>query len=134
MDTSALPFAKPRPAVLERHDKENEHDRKLAKAYRAVEVREGNRCQVTGVELYARASNWKRQREHHHLKGRLVRPEWVYRPERILLVSQFVHRFLTSNALQPDGCNARKPIKFFWNYRIVKPGHEPLRLRREVAA
>ncbi len=134
MDTSDLPFGKGRPAVLEQHDKETAHDRKLAKAYRAVEDREDNRCQVTGVPLFAFASDHRRRREHHHLKGRNVRPEWVYKPERILLVSKHVHDLLTANALVPDGCNARKRIRFFWNDRIVRPGEEPLRLPRRVAA
>ena len=86
------------------------------------------------VVLSAAITDHRRLREHHHLKGRNVRPEWIYKSERILLVSRFVHRLLEANALVPDGCNARKRIRFFWNDRIVRPGEEPLRLRREIAA
>lgn len=134
MDTSALLFPKHAPRVIETARKASEHDRKLAKAYAAVNVREDNRCQVTGVPLTPRTANERRLRDHHHLTGRRVAPEWTYRPERILLVSRLVHRLLESNALLPDGCDARKPIKFAWNRRLIKAGREPMRLRPEVAA
>lgn len=134
IDYSLLKFRKQRPAVIEKAAKASEHERKLAKAYEAVNLREDNRCQVTGVELAPASSNERRRREHHHLKGRRVRPDWIYKPERIVLVSAYIHKLLESNALIPDGSDARKPIKFSWNYRIVKPGKEPIRLRPEVAA
>ncbi len=134
IDTSALPYPKHTPAPVARHWRATANDAKLEHAYRAVELREDNHCQVTGVPLVPKSPNDKRRREHHHLTGRRVRPEWRHRPERILLVSADVHRLLESHALQPDGCDARKPIRFAWNRRIVPAGKEPFRLRREVAA
>src|SRR5205085_11623048 len=103
---------KVRPRVLERASKRSEHDRKLAKAYAQVDAREGNRCQVSGVELSPKSANPKRRREHHHLKGRNVRPEWVYEAKRIGLVSAFIHELLQSKAILVDGTDASKPPGF----------------------
>lgn len=134
IDWSLFRFGKGSPRVLVKRAKDTAHDRKLAKAYKAVNLREDNRCQVTGVNLTPGALDEKRRREHHHLKGRNVRPEWVYRSERIILVSKFIHDLLTANAIIPDGCDARKPIKFSWNRNIVRAGHEPIRIPARVRA
>lgn len=132
IDYSIFKFSKGTPRVVAKHTKDVEHDKKLSKAYAAVNLRDGDICRVTGVKLTPGAKDDKHRREHHHLKGRRVRPEWVYRPERIILVSAYVHKLLQSSALQPGGCDARQPIKFAWNKRVVK---KPMfRLREEVAA
>lgn len=127
---SALP--KVRPAALERHDKQTEHDRKLAAAYLKVDDRDDSVCWVTGVKLKPGVRDDHFRREHHHLKGRNVMPEWVYRPERIITVSADVHKYLTCNALLPSAADARKPIYFEWNPRMVDPKRQPFRLRASV--
>jgi hypothetical protein len=118
------------PSGLAKHQKNTEHDRKLAKAYAVVNDREANTCQVSGAQLLAATKNPKRLREHHHLKGRNVKPEWVYEPRRILLVSKWIHDFLTANVILVDGTDATKPLVFRWNRNLVKPGKEPARLER----
>jgi hypothetical protein len=129
MDTSGLKFPKGQPGVLTKHARLIQQERQLLKAYAEVNERDGNRCRVTGVRLYAVSSNDKTRREHHHLQGRCVRPEWLTRPRRIVLVSAFVHRLLTAYAIIPNQLDANKPIQWHWNYRVVRPGEEPLRLR-----
>ena len=133
MDTSGLKFPKGQPSVLAKHARLTQQERKLSQAYAEVNERDGNRCRVTGVRLYAVSSNDKTRREHHHLQGRCVRPEWLTRPRRIVLVSAFVHRLLTAYALVPDQVDAKKPIQWRWNRRIVRLGEEPLRLRNAAA-
>lgn len=118
------------PKVLEKHRKESEHDRKLAKAYAAVDTRENNVCQVSGAQLSPTASDPKRRREHHHIRGRNVRPEWVYVPKRIVLVSKAIHDLLTAKVLLIENTDATKPLRVFWNRQIVKPGKEPMRLEK----
>jgi hypothetical protein len=78
-------FPKGAPAKLAKHQKDTEHDRKLAAAYAKVDLREDNVCQVSGVKLEATSANPNRRREHHHLAGRNVKPEWKFEPKRILL-------------------------------------------------
>jgi hypothetical protein len=116
------------PRVIEKSRKDAEHDRKLEKAYAAVNKRENNICQVSGAQLLPRTGNARQLREHHHLKGRNVKPEWVYAPIRIALVSKFIHDLLTSGALVTETTDARKPLNVRWNRSIVKVGKEPIRL------
>jgi hypothetical protein len=116
------------PRVIAKARKASEHDKKLAKAYAVVDEREDNRCQVSGADLSPAAKDPRRLREHHHIKGRNVKPEWVYDPKRILLVSKFIHDLFTGKALILDTTDATKPLKLRWNRHIVKPGKEPIRL------
>lgn len=118
------------PAVLAKSRKDSEHERKLAKAYAAVNEREADVCQVSGVKLSAASRDEKRRREHHHLKGRNVKPEWVYEPKRIVLVSAYIHKLLQGKVILVDGTDATKPPTFTWNRRLVAPGREPMRLER----
>ena len=105
---------------------------KLKRAYRDVEEREGNRCQVTGVTLVPKTENFNRLREHHHIRGRNVRPEWVHDPVRIVLCSKFIHDLFTAKKLLIDGDDARvRPLPLRWNRRLVKPGKEPIELGLE---
>jgi hypothetical protein len=116
------------PRVLEKSRKESEHDRKLAKAYEAVNQREDNHCQVSGVKLQPKTANQRLLREHHHVKGRRVKPEWVYDPKRIVLCSKFIHDLFTGKVLLLESTDATKPLQLRWNRAIVKPGKEPIRL------
>jgi hypothetical protein len=127
----ALPKVKPtdKPKPLRKQAKQTEHDRKLQAAYRKVEKRENNRCQVTGVELTPFHRDERRCREHHHIKGRNVKPEWVYEPKRIVLCSKKIHDMFTANVLEVIGTDASS-VKFAWNRNIVRPGKEPMRLER----
>jgi len=54
------------------------------------------------------------RREHHHLKGRNVRPEWVTRPERIILVCKEAHELITAGFIEVEGTDARKVVRFHW--------------------
>jgi hypothetical protein len=128
MDSSGLPFPKGQPSVIAKQRRQAARAAMIAKAYDEVNRRDGGRCRVTGVFLFAYSQNDRTRREHHHLQGRCVRPEWITRPRRIVLVSAFAHKLLTANALLPDQLDADKLIIWRWNYRIVKPGEEPLRL------
>ena len=119
-----------KPRVLEKLEKEDEHARKLQAAYTAVNLREKNHCQVSGVLLYPTSSNDQRRREHHHLKGRNVKPEWVYEPKRILLCSAFIHALLQAKLIRVEGTDATKPLTFTWDRKRIARGKEPLRLER----
>jgi hypothetical protein len=121
------------PRVIEKARKSSEHDRKLAKAYAEVDAREDNVCQVSGVKLSPAARDTKRLREHHHIKGRNVKPEWVYESRRIVLCSKFVHDLFTGKALLLDSTDATQPLKLRWNRAFIKPGKEPIRLEGVVS-
>jgi hypothetical protein len=106
---------------------------KLAKAYAEVDAREDNVCQVSGVKLSPAARDTKRLREHHHIKGRNVKPEWVYESRRIVLCSKFVHDLFTGKALLLDSTDATQPLKLRWNRAFIKPGKEAIRLEGVVS-
>jgi hypothetical protein len=132
IDYTGLAFPKGTPRILEQHRKGVEADAKLAKAYEAVNLRDLNRCVVTGVPLTWPNQDAKRRREHHHLAGRRVQPSWRTNPHRIVLVSGYVHELLTCHALLVLGDDARKPLKFAWNRALISRGKEPFRLRPSV--
>lgn len=100
----------------------------LAAAYEIVNQRDGNRSRVSGCTLLASSPDKHQRREHHHLAGRNVRPEWRDDPRRIILVSAFEHGLLESGALLYEGEDANKRIVFHWDYTRIKPGQEPLRI------
>lgn len=120
------------PAVLDKSSKKSDHEKQLAKAYATVNEREADTCQVSGVKLSPASRDEKRRREHHHLKGRNVKPEWVYDAKRIVLVSAHVHKLLQGKVILVDGTDATKPVVFSWNRRLVKPGKEPMRLEKVI--
>lgn len=134
LDFPYFAFAKDRmvPRVLDKHRIDRAADAKLLAAYRKVNAREDNKCQVTGVTLTPNSRNPKTLREHHHIKGRNLKPEWVTDPKRIILVSRHIHEFLTGNVLLVIGTDART-CRFSWNRNLVKPSKEPFRLRAEKA-
>jgi hypothetical protein len=131
MDTSQLAFPKGPSRGLEKHRKRVANAARLAEAYRDVDLRDGGFSVVSGVFTVPFSSDPKRRREHHHLKGRRVRPEWVFRSERIITVTAFEHDLITSGALHVEGDDARKPLFFHWNPAIVK-GKAPFRLKGPV--
>ena len=128
MDTSGLKYPKGLPGIISRRVRAVEQERLLAAAYAAVNLRDQNRCAVTGVPLSPYAMHEKSRREHHHLVGRRIKPEWRTDPRRIILVSAYAHKLITANALITDQFDAQKPIVWRWNYKIVKPGEELFRL------
>jgi len=128
VDTSGLKYPKGLPGIISRRVKAVEQERLLAAAYAAVNLRDQNRCAVTGVPLSPYAMQEKSRREHHHLVGRRIKPEWRTDPRRIILVSAYVHKLITANALITDQCDAIEPIIWRWNDKIVKTGEEPFRL------
>ncbi len=129
IDWSVLKFGKGEPLALSKHRKRAKADADLESAYRDVDARDDSVCWVTQVKTSAGAVDPKRRREHHHLAGRRVQPSWVTNPDHIITVSAFVHDLITRGALIVEGSDARKPIFFHWNRRIVKPGKEPFRLK-----
>ncbi len=86
----------------------------LAEAYADVDRRDAGYCWVTGRYTQSGAVDARVRREHHHLKGRRVRPEWVTRPERIITVCAEVHQLIGLGWIIVEGADARKPIFFHW--------------------
>jgi hypothetical protein len=63
------------------------------------------------------------------LRGRRVRPDWRDKPERICLVSAFVHDLITNGWITVEGTNANQPLFFHWNDEFAK-GKRPIVLKR----
>jgi hypothetical protein len=103
--------------------------KRLEDAYEVVNRRDENKSRVTGIHLQPSSPDSRVRREHHHLKGRNVRPDWREDPARIILVSKFEHDLLTSGALEHEGDDATKRVVFFWNRAKVKVGDEPFRIK-----
>lgn len=97
----------------------------LEDAYAEVDQRDGSICWVTGAYT---GGIGDLAREHHHLAGRNVKPEWVTRPERIITVSRLAHRLITLGWILVEGTDARKPLRFHWA-PFVKPEQRVLRIK-----
>lgn len=124
------PVAVPKPGslVLERHTRRRKKERALEDAYAEVDRRDNGFSWVTGNYTEPNQPDPRYRREHHHLKGRRVRPEWVNDPNRIITVSREEHR-LIGKGLVVEGDDARKRIVFTWDRSIIKPGKEPFRIK-----
>lgn len=119
-----LMFPKGAPGVVTRRQKRLDQEQALREAYADVDRRDGGYCWVTGRYTSAGAPDARIRREHHHLKGRNVKPEWVYRPERIITVCAEAHQLITAGWIVVEGCDARKPI-FFHYAPHVAAMHKP---------
>jgi len=116
------------PVKVERHNRKAERKKALDDAYEVVNKRDGNVCRATGRRLDPAAIDPADRREHHHLKGRNVRPDWRERPERICLVSALAHDLITRGWIAVEGVDARKPLFFHWT-SLAKS--RPLMIKRQ---
>lgn len=117
------------PLAVQRHDRKKAKQEQLEEAYAAVDTRDANRCRATGTLVHPRSADPKRRREHHHLRGRRVRPEWREQPERICLVSAFVHDLITRGWIAVEGVDASKPLFFHWTDLATS---HPIKLKRST--
>lgn len=115
-------------ATTGRKVKKSEKDAALAKAYAEVDTRDSGICWVTGVKTFATHADARFRREHNHLKGRRVKPEWREKPERIITCSALAHSLITLGKIQVSGDDARKPISFAWAPG-VKPREQVIRIQ-----
>lgn len=112
--------------LIERKERKLANAEKLAHAYAEVDKRDQSICWVTGKFLTPGAVSPEERREHHHLKGRRVRPDWVYKPERIITVSKAAHDLITGKFIDVEGEDARKPIFFHWNAAAMRGQVKPI--------
>lgn len=116
------------PQVIARHQRKLSEKKALDAAYRATERRDGNVCRVTGEPVSPQAKEYKHLREHHHLRGRNVKPEWKFDASRIIVVSKLAHDLITAGWIDVEGDDATKRIVFTWAEH-VKPALRPFQLR-----
>lgn len=102
------------PRAITKAKKRAADDAALAAAYAEVDLRDGSICWVTGRYAQAGAVDRRVRREHHHLRGRNVKPEWVTDPDRIITVVKEAHDLITSGHIVVEGDDATKPIRFHW--------------------
>lgn len=122
----------PKPAKgsgrLERHERRSADAKALAEAYEEVDLRDQSICWVTGRFTKAGAVDARQRREHHHLKGRNVRPDWVTVPKRIITVCAEAHELIEGGFIQVEGTDATKPIFFHWNDAMMRDRLKPFRI------
>lgn len=114
------------PASVQRHQRRKAASQALQDAYSDVDVRDAGYCWVTGRYTQSGAPDARVRREHHHLKGRNVKPEWVTEPNRIVTVAAEAHQLITQGWILVEGVDARKAIRFHWREDLKahqKPFH-----------
>lgn len=102
------------PLSVQRQDKRKARQECLEAAYAVVNKRDGNRCRVTGKPLDPAATDPAHRREHHHIAGRRVRPEWREDPDRIILVSRVAHELIERGWIDVEGDDASQPLFFHY--------------------
>lgn len=120
---------------LARHARRVAEEQRLRDAYAEVDARDQSICAVTGRFLLPGAVMADCRREHHHLKGRRVRPDWVYKAERIITVSALAHELIEGGFIDVEGEDARQAIFYHWS-AAMKGRIKPFRImsrRTEVA-
>lgn len=122
-------ISKGEPRALRGPNRRKENDAKLRAAYADVDARDGGYSVISSIYTVPGAIDERQRREHHHVAGRNVRPDWKYSPERIITVTALEHKCIEDGLLQVEGDDARKPMFFHWNRKFVKPGKEPFKLR-----
>lgn len=118
------------PRVVTRAKRKRAAEQSLEDAYALVDLRDKSICWVTGRHTHPKAVSASLRREHHHLKGRRVMPEWVHRPERILTVCAEAHQLITLGWIVVEGTDARRPV-FFHYAPFVKPEQKTLVIKRK---
>lgn len=113
---------------LERHARKVEDAKKLADAYAEVDGRDASICWVTGRFTSPTSVMAETRREHHHLKGRNVRPDWVYKAERIITTCAEAHDLIEGGFIDVEGTDARKPIFFHWRDDMMREHKRPFRI------
>ena len=108
------------PAVVQRHTRKKEKADALTEAYAVVDKRDGGKCAVTGRQTQPGAASAALRREHHHLRGRNVMPEYRERSERIVTVCAEAHALITAGMIVVEGDDARKPLRFHWRADVPK--------------
>lgn len=115
------------PAAISRRTRRAEEAKALTEAYAEVDARDAGICQVTGRYTQPGAVDVRVRREHHHLKGRNVKPEWVTKAERIICVSAEAHQLITLGWIAVEGTDARRTLRFHWT-ELVK-GRRPFEIK-----
>ena len=113
---------------LDRHERRKSDEQALLDAYAEVDLRDASICAVTGRFTKAGAPDARVRREHHHLKGRNVRPEWVTVPKRIITVCKEAHDLITGGFIEVEGTDATKPIFFHWREDMMRVRLKPFRI------
>ena len=116
------------PGAVKRHQRRKDAAQALEDAYAEVDIRDAGVCWVTGRTTRSKAADARVRREHHHLKGRNVKPEWVDKPERIITVCAEAHDLITQGWIVAEGVDARREIRFHWAAH-VKPALRPFHIR-----
>lgn len=111
------------PLAVERDQRKKAKEVSLQAAYDAVDKRDAGRCWVTGVLTETGATSAKVRRDHHHLRGRNVMPEWREDPDHIITVTRLAHKLITKGWIEVEGDDARQPIRFHWREDV------PVKLR-----
>lgn len=113
---------------LERHERRSADTQALRDAYEEVDLRDASICWVTGRFTKPGAPDARQRREHHHLKGRNVRPDWVTVPKRIITVCAEAHQLIEGGFITVEGTDATKPLFFHWNESMMRGRLKPFRI------
>jgi hypothetical protein len=122
-------FPKPAPLAVYRAQRRSQREAALGAAYASVDERDKGICRATGRTTRAGDVDARVRREHHHLAGRRVRPDWRHDPARIVTLCAEAHQLVEAYALLVEGDNADGRLVFHWNEDVVPRGKEPFKLQ-----
>ena len=123
-------LAKPAPRALTKAKQRRETNADLEQAYADVDLRDGPQSRISGRWTVSGAVDPRQRREHDHIRPRSTHPELVADQRNIFVCTAEEHQLIHAGAIEVEGTNANKELRFHWNRKIVPAGKEPLVIKQ----
>jgi len=123
-------LAKPLPRALKKAQDRREANAALDQAYADVDLRDGPYSRISGRYTSSGAVDPRVRREHHHIRPRSTHPELTADPRNIFVCTAEEHQLIHAGAIEVEGVNAAKELRFHWNRAMVARGKEPFEIRQ----
>lgn len=130
IDYSQLSLSKGAPRALKKAQTRREESAALDEAYADVDLRDGPHSRISGRYTSPGAIDPRVRREHDHIKPRSTHPELIADPKNIFVCTAEEHQLIHAGALEIEGTDASKELRFHWNRTLVKPGKEPFEIKQ----
>jgi hypothetical protein len=121
---------KPLPRALAKAKQRRAANADLVQAYADVDLRDGPQSRISGRWTVAGAVDPRQRREHDHIRPRSTHPELVADPRNIFVCTAEEHQLIHAGAIEVEGTNANKELRFHWNRKLVPAGKEPFEIKQ----
>lgn len=122
------------PRAIRKAKARREDSAALDAAYADVDLRDGPQSRISGRWTVSGAVDPRVRREHDHIRPRSTHPELIADPCNIFVCTAEEHQLIHAGALEVEGVDASKELRFHWNRSMVAPGKEPFEIKQHRKA